>query len=294
MHSMTGFAKKIYKNKDFTIDLEIKTVNHRFLAIRCDIPRMIEPYESRIKDMIKKRIKRGTTMLKINIDAKPTILYKPDIEALMNFYKDLLEIKEQMGIKEQIGFETLHPYLQAFMPKTRKSYEIENIAKATIKLLRSALFDLVKMRKNEGAKIKKELLKMLSSVERLIKKIQKRKDKFLVDYARALRQKIKELSNASGIHENVNGRMIAKEVVIYAERSDVTEECQRIVFHLKQFKSAISERSQVGKKLEFLISEMTREINTLLSKALDARISHYGIMVKLELEKMREHAENIE
>jgi uncharacterized protein (TIGR00255 family) len=255
---------------------------------------MIEAYEDKIKDIIKRSIRRGTATLKINIDAKPTLLYKPDLETLMNFYKDLLDMKEQMGIKEKIGLETLYPYLQAFIPKTKKSYETENIARIALKLLRNALSDLVKMRKSEGEKIRRELLKMLSSVEKLLRMIQKRKDKSLIDYAKALRQKIKELSNASGIHENVNGRTIAKEVIIYAEKSDVTEECQRIGFHLKQFKSTMSEKSQVGKKLEFLISEMTREINTLLSKALDAKISHYGIKIKLELEKMREHAENIE
>ncbi len=290
--SMTGFGRSeiLENNKQFTV--EIKTVNNRYMDFHIRMPRSFSFLEERVRQVAKKYISRGR--IEIYINYKNVGESNEDISVdlkLANSYLDALEkIHTSLGLEKDIAVSTIASFPEVI--QLEKEEEDEEILWALLeKVLENALESLVKMRRAEGDKLEKDLTTRLNTLETLISKIEDRSPDIVKDYKERLDSRLDELL---GDGVDIDENRIALEIAFFADKSSITEEIVRLHSHIDQFRNSILKGKVVGRKMDFIIQEMNREINTIGSKANDLLISNTVVEVKSELEKIREQVQNIE
>lgn len=290
--SMTGFGKASLKIKDGAIDVEIRSVNHKYLEITSKLSNGISVLEDKTREAIQKKICRGKINVFITfegrdisgkdavIDEKLSRKYVNTIRGL----KNKLLLKGDIDIKDIISLPGVVDYREA-----KKDYT--KLWRIIQKVLFSALRDLEKERLKEGYELKKELLKRITIIEAALKVIDKRSSVNIGNYRSRLTSTIANLTNS----ESFDKTRLETEVALFAKNCDITEEITRLKSHLTGLKDLINKTSdEVGKKLDFISQELQREINTIGSKSSDFKISQRVIEIKGEIEKIREQAKNIE
>lgn len=289
---MTGFGKASLKIKDGAIDVEIRSVNHKYLEITSKLSNGISVLEDKTREAIQKKICRGKINVFITfegrdisgkdavIDEKLSRKYVNTIRGL----KNKLLLKGDIDIKDIISLPGVVDYREA-----KKDYT--KLWRIIQKVLFSALRDLEKERLKEGYELKKELLKRITIIEAALKVIDKRSSVNIGNYRSRLTSTIANLTNS----ESFDKTRLETEVALFAKNCDITEEITRLKSHLTGLKDLINKTSdEVGKKLDFISQELQREINTIGSKSSDFKISQRVIEIKGEIEKIREQAKNIE
>ena len=289
--SMTGFGRgeKRENGKEFTV--EIKAVNHRYCDIYIKMPRQISFLEDRVRDVISKGISRGKLDVFITYEnygenSKKVVCD----EALAKAYVDALwKMKERFGLAEDVSVSLVSRF-----PDVLRVEEEEEDAEELWTLLHDAIRDalnaLIEMREKEGQELKKNVLEKADYIEKVLKNIEKCAPLVVSDYKKRLENRIKELLDQQTIDES----RIAMEVAIFADRCSIDEELVRLGSHIRQLRETLEMEIPVGRKLDFLLQEMNREINTIGSKASDLEITKYVVEIKSELEKIREQIQNIE
>lgn len=292
MISMTGFGRSEVQEEDKQFSIEIKTVNNRYLDIIIKMPKSFTFLEDNIRNVVKKYVSRGRIEIYINYKniGESDVKVSADMNLAQQYIMALEEIQNSFKLENDIGVSTIANFPNVL--QLEKSEEDEkNIWDLLSQSLTSALDSLVEMRKVEGSKLKEDLDKRLDILKLLIKKIEERSPSIVADYKERLEKRIKEL-----LEEEVNideGR-IALEVALFADKSNITEEIVRFNSHINQFIASMNQQEAVGRKLDFIIQEMNREVNTIGSKANDLTISNIVLDIKSELEKIREQVQNIE
>lgn len=284
MNSMTGYGSASKKIGEIDISCEIRSVNHRFLSFKTNLPPELIGLEPELEKATRKYISRG--MVSLNIDvSNPNDTLNIDEKYLTNTFKHLSKMKCNLGLKEKLSFESL--LMIPFIWQTHKTYRIPKAVAPTIrKLVDSALKELVKMRETEGQNLQKDFQTLSNQMSLHVAQIENRipiQKKYYVD-------KIKTILAESGATDEATVR----EVASILDKGDITEEITRLKSHLSQFKKALDSRQKTGRRLEFLIQEMGRETNTMSSKSQDSIISQTIIEMKTILERLREQSENIE
>lgn len=292
VRSMTGFGRgNCNENgKEFTV--EIKSVNHRYIDFYIKLPRQIAYLEERVREVVSKSIFRGKVDIFISFedrseDSKNVMLD----EALAGAYIQAVEsLKDKYGLKDDISVSLVSRFPDVLRIEKTEDDE-EQLWSILNKALEAAVESLVQMREKEGNELRMSLLQKADYMENIISQITNRSPEVVIEYKQKLENRIKELLNQQTVDEN----RIAMEVAIFADRCSIDEELVRLGSHLLQLRDILSIKKQpVGRKLDFLVQEINREINTIGSKSNDIIITKNVLELKSETEKIREQIQNIE
>lgn len=272
---------------------EIKSVNHRYMDISCKLPKRFSSMESQIRKTISKRFSRGRFEVAIqpdlDIGENQGQRFELNLPLAQEYYSVLKELKDRLHLSEEISLSLFTGVRDIIVAKDIESNH-EGEEKALNEAFNDALNSLERMRESEGEILYKDFLGRLGSVEKLIDSIRASSPQVLVFYRDRLVKRVKELGEVF----EVDSQRLSQEIAFLAERSDITEELVRITSHLEQFEMIMSMDDSAGRKLDFLLQEINREVNTIASKANDADISQKAVEIKSELEKIREQIQNIE
>jgi uncharacterized protein (TIGR00255 family) len=289
---MTGYGSVNLQQGNRTYILEVKSVNHRYCDVNVKVPSQYGFLENEIKKLIKERFSRGRFDVYLDVDELEGNSKKISFDhALASRYlKELKELGSELGLEAHIDLLSLVKLPEVI--KVEKGPEDqEEIIQSVQKALELALVQLEEMRKKEGELLHQEILNILSRIQAAIVRIRERAPLIPVEYKKNLQERVRNLLENT---LEVDEARLLQEVVIFAERMDITEELARLNSHLTQFYKLTESQEPVGKRLDFLIQEMNREVNTIGSKANDALVSQEVVIIKTEIEKMREQIQNIE
>jgi len=286
---MTGFGRGESKKEKLSCLVELRSVNSRFLDISLHLPEKLFPLEMDIKKLIQRQIKRGKVTLSISLEggdySKVPLV---DKEVVKQYLRAFRELKKEFNLDYQINLSMLSSLPGVITFSKDKAQKSEVLSAVVLPALKKAIDSLVRMRKKEGALLLRDINWCLKNIKEEMTSIKLQVPKILKSYRGRLRERVKELT------PQFDESRLLTEIAIIAERGDINEELVRLQGHLTQFKSALRVSQPIGRKLDFLLQEMNREVNTIGSKAPSLNISQSVIKIKSELEKIREQVQNIE
>ncbi len=290
--SMTGFGIGEYKNDSYNVSVECKAINHKYLDINPRLPRKISFLEDKLRLLVKDYLSRGRIDLFIKFETVKSsgVKLQYDDELASQYYDILRRIKRDFDIEDDIKVTDI-----AKFPDIITASESEEDEELLWDMLSEAteisLKKLCEMRTLEGEKLEEDILNRTVILEKAILDIEKYSDSVVKEYKDKLNGKISEiLEDPSVLDES----RLAQEVAIYADKSNITEEIVRFKSHINQLRNTVRKDDTIGRKMDFLIQEMNREVNTIGSKSSNIDITNLVIDVKAELEKIREQIQNIE
>lgn len=289
--SMTGFGRSEIVKGNRKISVEIKSVNHRYLEAGIKMPKKLNVFESRMRDLLKKYATRGKIDIFINYEddseSQVNLKFNQNIAdeymAIFNNMSEKYNLKNDMTVGGLARFPEVITMDEVQEDEEELWHFIEEAMKA-------ALEQFVNTRILEGENLKKDLLGKLDHMEELVAFVEKRSPEIMKEYRSKLESKVKELLGDTTIDES----RIATDVIIYADKICVDEETVRLRSHIEHARKCLNEEGGIGRKMDFIAQEMNREANTTLSKANDIEISNAAIDLKTEIEKVREQIQNIE
>ena len=289
--SMTGYgrAEEVFQGRHIVV--EAKSVNHRFLEISLRLPSAFLPLELEYKKKIGEKFKRGRIEIFIRLEAEVGDAPEAslNLDVAHNYFNILNRLKKEFGFKEAINLKMLTGFRDIFSTQIESQLSPDFLSQVETSL-QDALKMLMKMRQEEGFAIYRDMEGRLESIKDILKAINLRAPQVVLEYQRRLIERIKELTAGY----EMDDIRLAQEVALMAEKSDITEEIVRLQSHISQFAMLLQSDEAEGKKIDFLLQEMNREINTIGSKSNDAEITRQVIETKSELGKLREQAQNIE
>jgi len=291
MKSMTGFGKRESLCQDTMIGVEVRAVNHRFCEISVRLPKLVSDMELSLKEVVKQVCARGRVDVTVTLNGAGSTArtVQMDRGVAKRYYQALQALQKEFHLGGTIDVSVLAGFRDIFSLQ-EEPVSVEGLSKMILGLTRQALQDLEKMRHKEGVALKRDLTARIQRMAGRVKAVESQVPLAVQGYAERLRVRVTKLLSG----ESVNMDRIAQEAVLFAEKSDVTEEVTRLASHFSQFRAALKEKEPVGKRLDFLLQEMGREVNTIGSKANDADISKHVVELKSELEKVREQVQNVE
>jgi TIGR00255 family protein len=290
---MTGYGRGDCSQDGFKITVELSSVNRKQSEISVNLPREMEMLEAQIRDLINQRVARGRLTARVSLHAGASRLSARmhlNIPLAKAYARELNKLAKQLKIDGAVTLDQLARAPGVFQTD-EQIVEEENFWPAVEKALRKALKELLKMREKEGEHMEKDLAFRVSAMRKAAAQIQK----YAPGVAERYRQQLIERIKTAGLEApGAEDDRLLKEVVYFADRSDISEELTRLQSHFKQFEDCQKSREPVGRMLDFLAQEMNREVNTIGSKANDTLISREVVILKTELEKFREQAQNVE
>ena len=291
MNSMTGYGLFERKCEDFYIKVEMKSVNNRYLDMNVRMPGSIMYAEEAVRSFIKSKIKRGKVDIFINFEYLDSSQVEIDIDyELLNKYISISkELEENYGLSSDLSFSKIMK--DSNIVKAQKAdFDGDYIKEELLKVLDEAAKDFLKSRAFEGEKIREDFKVKLDEVERLTYFIEERAPLSLKENENRLRERVAEFLQSSEVNED----RILTEIAIMLDKLSIDEEITRLKIHIQNFNDIINEEGPIGRKLDFLIQELNREANTIGSKSNDIEITSAVVMLKSEIEKLREQAQNVE
>lgn len=290
IYSMTGFGKSVVTHNGFNVEVEARSLNSRFLDVYIKLPKHLYNQEFEIRDLIKNNVKRGKLSLTVSVkkDGTEEVLPQIDKEAVKSLSKTLKEIKKIAKVKDEISLNHILNFQNLIF--TDNSEDDESEIEFVKKGILEALKDLAEMRKKEGDALARDLKQRVNIILECVDKIESNAKISVENYFEKIKERAVNL--VRDLAENTD--RLNQELALLAERADVTEECVRLKSHIDIFLNTIETSDEAGRKLNFITQEMNREANTINSKSVSTEISHYGIQIKEELEKIREQIQNIE
>ena len=290
--SMTGFGRSQLNENGYTISCEIKGVNHRYFDPHIRMPRRYTILEDKVKEKIKQYVHRGRLEISINIEktAESTRNIKVDKGLAMAYHRSLKDLAENLNIPADFKLIDIFRLPDVYSLEDAEE-NLELAWQSLEKSLMQAIDGLLEMRTREGQNLLTDLLLRTDFILNEVKKLELRSPLLTQEYQEKLRNRIREMI----AQETVDESRVLQEVAIFADRVSITEEIVRLQSHVKQFNEVLNNGDEaVGRKSDFLVQEMFREINTVASKANDIEMGQIVIGVKAELEKIREQLQNIE
>ena len=290
--SMTAYGRGEFHLGDTKFIAETRSLNNRHLDIILRIPRSYLVLEKELKDTISSKIRRGRVEVSVQIEnngEESPYSLELNIHLVDSYIKITQQLAEQFGLDKKIEVNTLLQMKDVlfFRPE---AIDMDKLRPGFHHVVAQALDSLDMMRVKEGEAIEADLAKRLNLLDAYINEVDKRTPIVAEEYRKRLKDRIDHIIEDVALDES----RLAQEVALFAERSDITEEIVRTRSHLKQFREYLTMDDVVGRRLDFLIQEINREVNTLSSKASDALISKVVVEMKAELEKLREQVQNIE
>jgi uncharacterized protein (TIGR00255 family) len=292
IRSMTGFGRGEAQLQLIKISTEVKSLNHRYLDTSIKMPKILNYLEEKVRQKIKDSVKRGRVEVFIGFEkiGDTDIRVSADLALAKQYIDAFQELSDKLSITNDMTVSALVKFPDVIIVDKKESDEDE-IWSCLSDSLNTALYKLVAMREHEGDLLREDFNKRLEIVTSMIVQIEDKSPQILEGYRQKLLDRMKEiLEDVQSLDES----RLLMEAAIYADKSNVTEEIVRFHSHIRQFRAILDEDDSVGRKLDFLIQEMNREVNTIGSKANDLFVTNIVISLKSELEKLREQIQNIE
>lgn len=288
--SMTGYGKANLTKNERNYQIEIKTVNHRYLDISVKMPRQLSYLEDTIKKEIGDKIKRGKVDVFVTFENNSLEgrEIKINTELASAYIKELKKLAESENILADIQVNDIARYPDVL--NIESSQDDETIKNEIVEVIKIAVNNLAEMRQVEGAKMAEDILARLEYIQEKVKEISKLSTGLIGEYIVKLEERLKQILKG----QEIDQARLAQEVVIYADKCSVEEEITRLNSHILQFKNLINSEEPIGKKLDFIIQEMNRETNTIGSKANNLEITNRVVDLKTQIENIREQVQNIE
>lgn len=291
LKSMTGFGRSevVGGGKRFT--LELKSVNHRFCEVVLRLPRSLSSLEERIRQLIKSRVARGRVDGYLSVEQEEEKGYTVRVNRGLarSYYEAIRELQDELGLVGGVSITTIMSLPEVLVLEENPE-DIEEFWPFIERAVQEAVDALCSMRVEEGRRLEEDLRMRVEKIALLNKEIESRAPLVVEEYYNRLSRRLREWLAEGALEPS----QLAAEAALFAERSNITEEVVRLNSHIEQMRACFSSVEPVGRKLDFLIQEMNREINTIASKAGDLQISRLVVEVKSELEKIREQVQNIE
>ncbi len=291
-YSMTGFGRHESENNRYKIVVEIKSVNHRYNDIIIKMPKKLNALEEKMKTKIKGYVNRGRVEVFVNFEETEAenFLIKPNYTVLDQYVSALGAIKEKYDVVDDMGVSLLARYPDALRVEFQEADQDE-IWVLMNEALDGALVSLMNMREVEGVKLKEDTITRVNIIRDIVKEIEKLAPAIVATHKEKMLERIKELLDES---IELDEQRLAMEIAVFSDKTNITEEIVRLESHFEQLVNILDESKPVGRKLDFLIQEINREVNTIGSKSPDIDISNYVVDMKSEVEKIREQIQNIE
>ena len=295
IRSMTGFGRASFAVGELAFDVELRTVNHRYLDLRAKLPRVLAGFEADVRARVQARLGRGKVDLAVTTPAPvgPPPRLEIDLEAARGYLAAARELQRtehvpgSLGVAELLALPGVARFAEVDVPA-------ESLREGLLGAVDAAVDATEAMRAHEGAALEKDLRERLRRVLELALDVESRADVVQQAARERLRRRAEQLKQETGILDEAR---LHQEIVIAADRLDVVEEIVRLRSHVEHFEGTLSEAGPgkpVGRRLDFLLQEFGREANTIGSKASDAPIAHWIVELKTEIERMREQVQNVE
>ena len=291
MRSMTGFGTADREGKRGAIRIEARSYNHRFLDLRLRVARPLQPLEPRVYQWARDRLVRGRVEMNVHWEelvggVEPLRLN----EESLKFYLDLEKrLREEFGVEGVLDMQTLIPLRDlVFLPEN--SPDIEEEWTPLLQALEEAVERMEQMQDSEGGVLREDLLVRIRSLMEQRVRIEAMSEDLPDRFRERLEERISKLTNRA----DMDPQRIAQEIVLYTDKADITEEIVRLSSHLEICEAALVDGSMTGKRLEFLVQEIYREVNTIGSKTPSADVTYVVVDMKSELEKVREQSQNLQ
>lgn len=289
--SMTGYGRGEAKSGGIAVSVELRSVNGRYLEVLTRLPRSLALREGDIREIVRRSIVRGKVNVNIAVerDGNGDSPVRVDIASARAHHKLLKDLRKAVGLRQQVRLEHLLQFSEIFEPRELENTD-EKEWEVAEKAVTGAVSALARMRRKEGGELERDFRERLVVLSGMVDRIESLSKEQVPRERARLRERIAQILDRDPIDE---GRL-EMELAILAERLDVTEECVRFRSHVRFFGEAMPAPEPAGRKLNFLVQEMNREINTMGSKSNDTAIAHIVVQAKEELEKVREQLQNIE
>lgn len=289
---MTGFGRGAASGENFSVVVEIKTVNNRYLDIHLRLSQELSAIEMLVRRIVSGRLSRGRVDVNINLDRIGAADYEVNHALIAGHVNALRDIQHEFNLGGEIDINSVARLPGALTP-ARDGLNDSQMA-GIENALKEALAHLELMRESEGAALAEELRVRVAKIEAEVPIIENAATGLVDAYRQRLKKRITELVARGGQVIELDAGRLAQEVAYLADRSDISEELVRLRSHLEQFRAALEEKGEVGKRLDFLLQELNREANTVLSKSTEIAIKDAALAIKAEVEKLREQAQNVE
>lgn len=290
---MTGFGRGEFSNDAFDVTLEIKSVNNRYCDIIIKMPKKLNIFEDRMKNKIKAKLSRGRIDVYVNLEEKAYDNYEvsANFEILDKYVKVYKEIQSRYGIKDEINLSMLSRVQEgievSYLERGEEDYWL-----AIEPAIDQAIDRIVTMRALEGDQLRGDILSKIANIRKTLSAIEVHAPRIVENYRAKTRERISDL--LLEMNAEIDEMRLANEIAIYADKTNINEEIVRIYSHLEQIDTILTSTEPVGRKLDFLVQELNREINTIGSKSPDIDISNLVIELKSDIEQIREQIQNIE
>jgi uncharacterized protein (TIGR00255 family) len=289
--SMTGYGKGTASNGKWQADVEVKSINSRYLEVFLKYPPLLANKEYELRELIKSKIRRGklnvSVQIKKNGSEDESVFL--DESRLKNYLALIKKIKKSAKINDKIKLDHI------LMSRDIFSASVEEISESDFEVIKKSVLlsldSLMQMKKNEGTELEKDLKKRIKSIEKYLDLIEKDAQPSVGEHFAKYKEKVKNLLEDNA---GINNDRLETELAMMAERADITEECVRLRSHIKFLLSSVDKEEDPGRKLNFLCQEMNREANTISAKTLSTAITHNSVHIKEEIERIREQIQNIE
>jgi uncharacterized protein (TIGR00255 family) len=293
MKSMTGYGRGESARDGFKITVELSAVNRRQSEISVNLPRELEMLEAPIRDAVNARVARGRVTARVAVHAangQSSARARINLPLAKAYAAELRRLAKQLKLSGEVTLDQI-TRAPGVLQSDEELARTENLWPVVERALQQALAALVRMREREGSHLAQDLAARIRVMRQSAAKVQKQAPITAENYRRQLQERIR---SAGLEHIAPDDERMLKEVVLFADRSDIAEELTRLQSHFQQFEDCRKAKEPVGRTLDFLAQEMNREINTIGSKANDALISREVVTLKAELERFREQAQNVE
>lgn len=293
MKSMTGFGSGMATKDGITCTVEIKSVNARFLDLFIRSPKQINPFESIIRGLVQDRITRGKVEVSVSIqDAGERPKTFTINSVLRKQIQELLVQEEFYDDPKKVPLQAVNSISNEWIQQQDTPIAEDVLSEIVQESTNQALDALITMRTVEGKHIEQDLLSRITTLENIIKSIDENKAGAVDAYREHIKVKIQEY--LVSLEASISEDRFLQEIALLADKTDITEEIVRFTSHVVQLKNTLVDENSIGRKVDFILQEMNREVNTIGSKAMDSSITEFVVQLKCELEKIREQVQNVE
>lgn len=293
MKSMTGFGSGTATKDGITCTVEIKSVNARFLDLFIRSPKQINPFETIIRGLVQDRITRGKVEVSVSIqDAGERPKTFTINSVLRKQIQELLVQEEFYDDPKKVPLQAVNSVSNEWIQQQDTPIAEDVLSEIVKESTTQALDALIAMRTVEGKHIEQDLLSRISTLENVIKHIDENKAGAVEAYREHIKGKIQEY--LVSLEASISEERFLQEIALLADKTDITEEIVRFTSHVVQLKNTLVDENSIGRKVDFILQEMNREVNTIGSKAMDSSITEFVVQLKCELEKIREQVQNVE
>jgi uncharacterized protein (TIGR00255 family) len=289
---MTGFGRGAASGDTFSVNIELKTVNNRFLDISLRLPSDLQSLESNFKKLITARLSRGRVEVNFQFERSDETSYEMNRPVIDGYLRAMREMQKEFDLAGEPDLNVLARLPNAFQVKRAELGD--DFTAAVESALSIALDDLETMRASEGVALESEFEARLSEIENRLVPIESEAGKIADEYLQRLTKRIGEMLAKSESQLEIDQSRMAQEVAYLADKADISEEISRLGTHIEHFRTIMKDDKEVGKRLDFLTQELNREANTITSKTSNMTVKENALAIKSEIEKIREQVQNVE